>query len=103
MTPSTKHVYKNGIIRWYSTRITMQLHREDGPSVTYPDGTNFWHRHGKRHREDGPAKIWPNGKLDWYINDWHFDFNRWKKWVKLSEEELTVLIITYGKERLYVE
>ena len=79
-----------------------ELHNENGPAVI-GDDIKKWYLHGKRHREDGPAKIWPNGKLDWYINDWHFDFNRWKKWVKLSEEELTVLIITYGKERLYVE
>jgi hypothetical protein len=25
-----------------------QLHRDDGPAVIYPDGTNEWWKHGKR-------------------------------------------------------
>jgi len=32
-----------------------QLHRNDGPAVEYPDGSQFYWQHNKLHREDGPA------------------------------------------------
>ena len=45
-----------------------QLHREDGPAVICPDGTQKWYINDKLHREDGPAIIYPSGRQYWYIN-----------------------------------
>lgn len=46
-----------------------QLHRDDGPAVEWPDGSNFWFVEGLRHREDGPAVQYANGTEEWYIRD----------------------------------
>ncbi len=43
-----------------------KLHREDGPAVIEPDGTQEWYRHGKLHREDGPAVVGADGYQCWY-------------------------------------
>jgi hypothetical protein len=43
-------------------------HRDDGPAVIYPDGTQYWFRNGKLHRENGPAVIRPDDLRDWYYN-----------------------------------
>lgn len=45
-----------------------QLHREDGPAIIYPDGTQEWYRNGVLHRGDGPAVVHPDGKEEWYRN-----------------------------------
>ena len=44
------------------------LHREDGPAVTRPDGTEVWYLDGVRHREGGPAVIYPDEYEAWYRN-----------------------------------
>ena len=44
------------------------LHREDGPAIIFPDGTQYWHRNGEFHRDDGPAIIYPDGRQHWYRN-----------------------------------
>ncbi len=33
------------------------IHREDGPAITWSDGSETWVRNGVPHREDGPAVI----------------------------------------------
>jgi hypothetical protein len=43
-----------------------RLHRDDGPAVIKPDGTQEWYQHDERHRDDGPAWIWPDGRQLWY-------------------------------------
>lgn len=45
-----------------------KVHRENGPSIEYPDGTKIWYRDGKLHREDGPAIEFSNGIKSWYLN-----------------------------------
>lgn len=51
------------------------LHREDGPAVTFKDGTSFWYRNNELHREDGPAIIRPDGTKEWYLNhERHCDY-----------------------------
>jgi len=42
------------------------LHREDGPAITYIDGTKKWYLNGQLHREDGPACQWADGYEEWY-------------------------------------
>jgi hypothetical protein len=46
-----------------------QYHREDGPAIIGPDGSQKWYVNGKRHREDGPAYIGSNGRQLWYLNN----------------------------------
>jgi NADPH-dependent ferric siderophore reductase len=48
--------------------INGKLHREDGPSVEWSNGTKYWHRNDKLHREDGPAIEWANGNKSWYLH-----------------------------------
>ena len=43
-------------------------HRDNGPSIIYHDGTEFWHSNGKRHRLDGPAVTWKTGLKEWWIS-----------------------------------
>lgn len=49
-------------------RLKELLHREDGPAVSYANGTNHWYLNGLAHREDGPAVERTNGAYDWYLN-----------------------------------
>lgn len=55
----------NGTQHWYRNG---ELHRDDGPAVVYPDGSRDWYRNGRRHRDDGPALIYPDGRKHWYID-----------------------------------
>ncbi len=48
---------------WYQDG---ELHRDDGPAIIEPDGTQHWYQHGELHRDDGPARIWLDGKQHWY-------------------------------------
>lgn len=45
-----------------------KLHRDDGPAVIKPDGTQEWYKEGKLHRDDGPAVIYTFGEEQWYNN-----------------------------------
>lgn len=54
----------DGTVRWY---VDGQLHRDDGPALTYPDGTGYWYRNGFFHREDGPAIVC-HGVQIWYVD-----------------------------------
>jgi hypothetical protein len=45
-----------------------QLHREDGPALVWPDGTQEWFRYGKRHRLGGPAVV-SNERIDLWCQD----------------------------------
>lgn len=42
------------------------LHREDGPAVTWQDGTLLYYARGKLHREDGPAVHGGPGGEEWW-------------------------------------
>jgi len=44
------------------------LHRIDGPSGEYLDGSKAWCLNGKLHRLDGPAMEYSNGNKVWYVN-----------------------------------
>ena len=46
-----------------------KLHRLNGPSNTWLDGTVRWCQNGEWHRLDGPAVIRPNGYRSWYQNN----------------------------------
>jgi len=55
----------NSRFAWYKNG---ELHRESGPAVIYPNGSQYWYKNGELHRESGPAIIWPNGYQAWYKN-----------------------------------
>ena len=55
----------DGTQRWFQRG---KLHREDGPAVVMPNGAQAWLQRGELHRDDGPAETWPGGTQCWY---WH--------------------------------
>ena len=62
-------VTPNGAQEWYlvgTENTSKQLHREDGPAIIYPDGTEVWYRNGQRHREDGPEVVTASGIQEWW-------------------------------------
>ena len=59
-------IYPNGA-REYSNSLG-QLHRDEGPAIIYPSGTELWYQNGALHREDGPAVIWADGRKEWWLN-----------------------------------
>ena len=60
-----------------------KLHREDGPAVTYRDGTQEWWLNDKLHREDGPAVIWADGTKQWYLNGQEYTERNFNEKIKL--------------------
>ncbi len=57
------------LIRPDGTQVWYQhgkLHRDDGPAAIDVDGTQSWWQHGKRHRNNGPAMTWASGEQQWY-------------------------------------
>lgn len=44
-----------------------QVHRVDGPAITWPGGTQAWYLNDQLHRVDGPAIIRSNGRQSWYL------------------------------------
>lgn len=65
------------------------LHREDGPAVTFSNGTKQWFRGGLRHREDGPAVEYVNGAREWHHRG------------RLHREDGPAMISEYGECRWY--
>lgn len=42
-----------------------KLHRDDGPAVIKPDGTQEWYKEGKLYREDGPFIVYTSDVANW--------------------------------------
>ena len=61
--------WDDGTKYWY---LNGKLHREDGPAVEYADGTTHWYKNDKLHREDGPALEYADGQKEWWIEDEEF-------------------------------
>ena len=64
-----------------------KYHKEDGPAITWKDGSTFWYKDGNRHREDGPAIIMANGTKEWWIDGKHITQEEFNKKANLSKEE----------------
>ena len=62
----TKSVLPDGSQVWRLP--TGELHRDDGPAITRPDGYEAWWQHGERHGVNGPAVTSPDGYEVWYQN-----------------------------------
>jgi hypothetical protein len=54
-----------GAIRYYNKE--GNLHRTDGPAVTYTSGREEWYQNGEFHREGGPAVAYADGSKEWWI------------------------------------
>lgn len=59
-------IYPDGSELWFLNNLQ---HRENGPAVERPNGFRSWHVNGKLHREDGPAVEFPDGRVQWRLND----------------------------------
>jgi hypothetical protein len=57
--------YPDGTLYWYMTQKIIK-HREDGPAIIYPNGTQMYYIDGKLHRDDGPAVINERGDEYYY-------------------------------------
>lgn len=44
------------------------LHNEDGPSIVYANGVEWWMINGKLHRDNGPAVIDKNEIIGYWID-----------------------------------
>lgn len=69
-----KTVDTNGCIKYFKG---MVFHRENGPAVIYPNGSQLWYVNGLMHREEGPALV---DKMTGY-NEYYIDG------AKYSEQE----------------
>jgi hypothetical protein len=64
-------LWVDGTIEWY---LNGKIHRDDGPAIIEPDGTQNWYKNGLLHRDDGPAIIYPDGGREWWqYNKFHRD------------------------------
>jgi hypothetical protein len=59
-------VLDDGIHEWRNK--VSQRHRDDGPAIVKPDGTQEWYIKGLRHRLNNPAVIYPDGHEEWWVN-----------------------------------
>ncbi len=48
--------------------LNYKIHRDDGPALIWPDGTQHWYQNGLRHRINGPAIIRSDGYQAWCQN-----------------------------------
>lgn len=62
--------YIDGTIIWC---LNGEFHRDDGPSLIYPFGSEYWHRNGKLHRDNGPAVILADGTEFWWVDGQKID------------------------------
>lgn len=97
------------------------IHREDGPALIWPNGSEQWyfngacHRigapayhdpktgaemwyvDGKLHRLDGPAQIWPyHVEIEWHIKGEQYTFEEWCSVLHKTDEEITMIKLQYG-------
>lgn len=83
-----KTIDKDGVIKY---KVISKLHREDGPAIIYPNGSEEWYfngihhriggpaitsqdrviwmQNGYRHREDGPAIEYNDGSYEYFVRD----------------------------------
>lgn len=73
------------------------LHREDGPALTAPDGTQEWWVDSTLHREDGPAVINSDGTVEWWLdNALVYDRIEYQLKTGLTDAEMLTMTLKYG-------
>lgn len=60
-----------GVERWLDE--SCRLHRENGPALTRPDGSQEWRVENLLHRTDGPAVIGADGSEEFWSDGWRRD------------------------------
>jgi len=58
-------IYEDGTRVWHDAN--GRPHRDNGPAVIDPDGTEIWMQHGLLHNEHGPAIKRPNGYEAYWV------------------------------------
>jgi len=59
-------IYPSGTQVWYRND---KPHRDNNlPASIGSDGDQYWHQNGKLHRDNGPAIIWSNGTQVYWVN-----------------------------------
>jgi hypothetical protein len=73
MATHTTQTLPNGVKKHFLNGL---LHNDDGPAEMWPDGTQFWYKHGLAHRENGkPAVLLANGNQYWLVDGKRFRAN----------------------------
>ena len=86
-----KSVNENGTERWH---FNYELHRVDGPAVTYTNGNEFWYLNGKRHRVNGPAIKLKDGTEYWSLNGVEISEEDFRKAHSCTREDLPLFLGT---------
>ena len=112
-----RHLLRGGGEMWKLPDGT--LHRDEGPAIVQPDGTQAWFRHGLLHRDDGgPARTLPvkggrgQALREWYENGLlHRDggpavtqgaFQAWYRDGKKHREGGPAVTYTDGREEWWI-
>lgn len=80
MPNATLKTGDDGIDRWYDDQ--NRYHNDDGPAITWKDGTKFWYLHGRTHRENGPAIEWADGRKEFRLNGLKVSERSFKHYLK---------------------
>jgi hypothetical protein len=64
--------------------------------TTSVSGTIRYQLNDLFHREDGPAIIWPDGTQWWMLNGKEYSFRDFCKKLKLSDEDIVFLKLKYN-------
>ncbi len=93
MSKKDKYYYKDGTTSdgWYIGR---KLHRTDGASVEFADGTKVWYIDGTRHRIDGPAVEYVYGDKEWWIDGKKYAEQDFNETIKQVNEMSLVMKLT---------
>lgn len=94
--PSIRSIDESGSEIWHRVDHPNVIHRDDGPAITWDDGSRFWYYDGVNHNENGPSVIYANGQMHWHYHGSNWDFDRWCKTLQKTPEDIVFLKIKYG-------
>jgi len=63
--------------------------------IKHSNGNVNWRVNDLFHREDGPAMTWSDGSICWCLNDKSYTFEGWLKLTPISDEEKVFLKLKY--------
>jgi hypothetical protein len=59
-------------------------------------GTNSWYNEeGQVHKEDGPALTYISTNVSWWVNNKRYNFNDWCNHLNISDEQKLLLRLQY--------
>jgi len=77
-------------------KFSIEERKEKPYCIEYPDRDKFWLVNDKFHREDGPSIIYPDGTICWYLNGIRYSFEEWLKLTTISDEEKVFMRLKYN-------